>query len=230
MIILVLIHLIGTILLMILALVKVQNALNIAYWVLNLLSPTVNAQAIVIYILAGKSRFCQVMAGQISIFSRIGDDTMALNWIILFAHIILPLLLLIAIDCGYVNISFKSLLYKAPVQFNENTLDSDVLAERQRILNLNQSTLTQRHVNTDAAATTQQETDHMVVHDLVKHFPGRNVLAVNHLTFGAKRGEAFGLLGYNVTLLNIPIFNITIPFFSYFIGCRQNNNISRSCR
>jgi ABC-type Na+ transport system ATPase subunit NatA len=27
----------------------------------------------------------------------------------------------------------------------------------------------------------------------------RQVLAVNHLTFGAKRGEAFGLLGYNVS-------------------------------
>ncbi|CAF1584834.1 unnamed protein product, partial [Adineta ricciae] len=197
MIVLVLTHLISTILLMILALVKVQSALNISYWVLNLLSPTVNAQAIVTYILAGKSRFCQVMAGQISIFSRTGDDTMALNWIILIAHIILPLLLLTAIDCGYVNISFKSLLYKAPVQFDENALDSDVLAERRRILNLDQSALTQRHVDADAAATEQQETDHMVVHDLVKHFPGRNVLAVNHLTFGAKRGEAFGLLGYN---------------------------------
>ena len=30
----------------------------------------------------------------------------------------------------------------------------------------------------------------------------RHVLAVNHLTFGAKRGEAFGLLGYNVSHTN----------------------------
>lgn len=78
--------------------------------------------------------------------------------------------------------------------FDENMLDNDVLAERQRILNLNPLAISQTPVNEEG-----HETDHLTVHDLVKRFPGRNVCAVNHLTFGAKRGEAFGLLGYNVS-------------------------------
>ena len=40
----------------------------------------------------------------------------------------------------------------------------------------------------------------LIVNNLVKYYPIRKILAVNHLTFGAKRGEAFGLLGYNVSL------------------------------
>ena len=53
-------------------------------------------------------------------------------------------------------------------------------------------------MNVDSEAA-EHETDHLTVHDLVKRFPGRSAYAVNHLTFGAKRGEAFGLLGYNVS-------------------------------
>ncbi len=71
--------------------------------------------------------------------------------------------------------------------FQENTLDDDVLAERHRILGLQTTT-----------SVTEGQLDCLTVNNLVKYYPIRKVLAVNHLTFGAKRGEAFGLLGYNV--------------------------------
>ncbi|CAF1313963.1 unnamed protein product [Rotaria sordida] len=68
-------------------------------------------------------------------------------------------------DSGLLRFSFLN-FYKS--NFDENTLDDDVLAERHRILNLN-------HL---------QKTEN-------------TMLAVNHFIFGAKRDEAFGLLGYN---------------------------------
>ncbi|CAF4809296.1 unnamed protein product, partial [Rotaria sp. Silwood2] len=38
-------------------------------------------------------------------------------------------------------------------------------------------------------------TDHLAVNNLVQYYPMRKVLAVNYLTFGARSGDAFGLLG-----------------------------------
>jgi hypothetical protein len=176
-----------------------SSTTQLLYWLLNILSPTINAQAIITYILAEKSKFCKFFidpfgtgdAGP-SFFKAVGNDTMAVNWVILVLHIIICLLLLIAIDTGFLKPSFSFSCLTNPLYFNEATLDDDVLAERRRVLNLNPNTLS--IVNNDEG----HETDHLIVHDLVKRYPRRSVLAVNHLAFGAKRGEAFGLLGYNV--------------------------------
>ncbi|CAF4517350.1 unnamed protein product [Rotaria sp. Silwood2] len=116
-------------------------------------------------------------------FESIGDDTIGWNCLILVLHISLLLLLIIIIDTSLLKFSF-SFLYKS--NFDENTLDDDVLAERSRILDL------QTNIFVD-----DEHIDYLTVNDLVKYYPRRKILAVNHLTFGAKRGEAFGLLGYN---------------------------------
>jgi hypothetical protein len=158
------------------------------YWLFNIISPNINAQVIVTYILAQKSAFCKlaIVDLKMSRFESIGDDTIGWNCLILVLHILLFLSLIIIIDTGLLKFSF-SFLYKS--NFDENTLDDDVVAERSRILNL-QTNL----VDDDA------HIDYLTVNDLVKYYPRRNILAVNHLTFGAKRGEAFGLLGYNVSI------------------------------
>ena len=93
--------------------------------------------------------------------------------------------ILIVIDSGLLQFPL-SCFYQS--NFDETSLDNDVLAERHRVLGL------QTHTYGD-----EENIDHLTVNDLVKYYPMRKVLAVNHLTFGAKRGEAFGLLGYNVS-------------------------------
>jgi hypothetical protein len=147
--------------------------------------------------LAQKSQFCQEFPQSgFEIFKKIGDDTMGFNWLILILHIIILLLLLIAIDTGLLKFSCRPSL---PLNFDENLLDSDVRAERNRVLSSNPSlTSYQNPVNIECR-NQESLTDHLTVHDLVKRYGGSDKFAVNHLTFGAKRGEAFGLLGYNVS-------------------------------
>ncbi len=183
------------------SLIKNNFLQALIYWILNVISPSINAQAIITYILAQKSQFCKILSlMDFDIFHKIGDDTIGLNWVILFIHIVLLLLLLIAIDTGLLRFSFRS--SSIPSNFNESLLDDDVRAERNRVLNLNPSPKRHNSINTDDHSQ-EYETDHLTVHDLVKRYPSRSVLAVNHLTFGAKRGEAFGLLGYNVSLIEV---------------------------
>ena len=183
-----------------------NNAVRtILYWVFNVISPSINSQAIVTYLMAQKSEFCQDFASILiddtgsSFFKSIGDDTMGVNGIILVFHTCLLICLLIGIDSGFVK-HYLSRLFsclRSPIVMDETRMDNDVLAERQRILKLNELA-----INSDGngafGEAEHDAGDHLTVHDLVKRFRGRPLPAVNHLTFGARRGEAFGLLGYNV--------------------------------
>ncbi|CAF3364753.1 unnamed protein product [Rotaria sp. Silwood2] len=125
------------------------------------------------YILAKKSRLRRFITDPLgmsdpalTLFTAIGDNTIGWNYEILVVQILLFLLILIIIDSGLLQLSL-SCLYKS--NFDENKLDDVVLAE--------------------------QHTDHLTVNNLVQYYPMRKVLAVNYLTFGARSGEAFGLLG-----------------------------------
>ncbi len=193
---LIIIHLVSIIVPIILSLVDNTVVQQLVYWIFNIISPSINAQAIITYTLAQKSKFCRLFVDDFSVFKSIGNDTIGLNWVILILHIIILLALLIAIDMGLLKFSF--LCSSQPSAFDENILDNDVLAERRRILNSNSLTTNNYPVNTTNIEE-RQETDYLTVHDLGKRYRGRSVFAVNHLTFGAKRGEAFGLLGYNVS-------------------------------
>ena len=182
--------------------VKKETVKKLLYWLFSILFPTINAQVIITYLLAKKSRTCHTWrsdnGGQfdLSFMKPIGDDTIAWNWVILFAQVLVLLLLLIIMDCGLLRFSC-SCLYKS--FFNENTLDDDVRAERHRIFDSHERLIHRNRASTADGNEEDHETDHLIVHDLVKEFYGRPRPAVNHLTFGARRGEAFGLLGYNVS-------------------------------
>ena len=183
--ILIILHFISIIIPAISMLIKSTALQKLLYWLFNILCPSINAQALITYILARRSTFCQSFPGD-----RFGDDTIGGNMAILILHTLLLLSSLIAIDCGLLHFSWSN--YKEG-NFDENTLDNDVLAERQRVL----ASTTTGH------GDEENSIDHLTVKNLVKFYPRRKVLAVNHLTFGAKRGEAFGLLGYNVSELKL---------------------------
>ncbi|CAF0858674.1 unnamed protein product [Adineta steineri] len=167
------------------------SAEKLLYCLFNIIFPTINSQVIITYILARKSQSCNltnaetIIAGgpDLSLFRPIGDNSIRWNIVILVLHIVVFLFLLIMIDSGLLHFSF-SYFYKP--NFNENTLDDDVLTERHRVLGI------QTHTFED-----EEDVDHLTVKNLVKYYPRKKILAVDHLTFGAKRGEAFGLLGYN---------------------------------
>ncbi|CAF4052910.1 unnamed protein product [Adineta steineri] len=164
--------------------IESESAQKLLYWLLNITCPTINARVIITYILARKDQYCKTSIIQITAYSR--DDTLyefIWNIVIFVLHIVVFFFLLIIIDSGLLQFSF-SCFYKS--NFNENTLNDDVLAERYRVLGM------QTHTFED-----EENVDHLIVKNLVKYYPRRKVLAVDHLTFGARRGEAFGLLGYN---------------------------------
>jgi hypothetical protein len=198
---LVILHIMSIVIPLVTTIIDNSIVQKLIFWLFNIIAPNINAQVIITYILARKSAFCKLFLDPLNtlgpkIFKSIGDDTIEFNWLILCLHILIFLLILILNDSGLLKFSFLN-SYKS--EFNENILDDDVLAERHRILNLNYSSTSQNTINIDNEEQEEQETDHLIVHDLTKRYPGRHVLAVNHLTFGAKRGEAFGLLGYNVS-------------------------------
>ena len=70
---------------------------------------------------------------------------------------------------------------------NLNSLDEDVVAERQRVTSLMRDS--------------QQNSDALLVTDLRKEFgnigSSKKFTAVDGMTFGVKQGECFGLLGVN---------------------------------
>lgn len=213
------IHLVSIIVPIILAVLKSRGVQVLLYWILNIVFPSINAQAIITYNLAQKSAFCKTSkAGLDEFFPEIGDDTIWANWIILLLHIVVLLTIIILIDTGFLRLSFGS---SNNSSFDENYLDDDVRAERRRVLNSQPAITSDDPVNFENGDQ-GWKSDHLAVHDLVKHYRGSNKLAVNHLSFGAKRGEAFGLLGYNVSIWT----NLSIDLFYYFNRVLEKQRLS----
>jgi hypothetical protein len=174
---LIIVHFISIIIPGISLLIKSSGVRKFLYWLLNILFPSINAQAIITYILAQKSKLCELLRDSSQKIDSIGDDTIGGTIVLLILHTVLLLVLLIALDSGLLQFSCSSLYVP---NFDENTLDSDVLAERHRVLGSERNT-----------SEEGEHVDHLTVNNLVKFYSKRNVLAVNHL--------AFGLLGYNVS-------------------------------
>ncbi|UJR08477.1 hypothetical protein I4U23_012744 [Adineta vaga] len=222
--ILIILHFVSIIVPIVMMIVKSTSIRSLLYWLFNTLFPSINAQVIVADILAKQSKFCTgpvlLLTSDESFFTSIGNDTMIWNYVILVIHTVLLLAILIIIDSGLLQFSF-SCLYKST--FDENTLDGDVLAERHRILG------SQTHTLED-----EEEVDHLTVNDLVKYYPMRKVLAVNHLTFGARRGEAFGLLGYNgagkTTTFRVVVGDLTATQGTAYINGQNVRRRIRSTR
>ena len=199
---LLLLHVISMIVSVLMILVENKKLRNLLHVLLNILAPNINAQAIIVDVLTKRSPLCKQLynlanpenPGSLGIVALENVDV-AWNWVILILHVVFYLLLLIAIDGGLLKCSCSC---AAESDFDDTKIDDDVLKERERILQLHRVPSNENALETDENDA-EQETDHLIVHDLVRRFPGRPTPAVNHLTFGAKRGEAFGLLGYNVS-------------------------------
>lgn len=173
---LIVVHFISILLPVMSILIRDQSKKTFLFWLFNLICPSVNAQVLITDILVKNSRFCRLAS---LLFQSIGDETIVWNVLILLGHVFFFLVLLIVIDTGLLRFSFSC--FYSSSNFDERRLDDDVLVERHRVL-------------------TENNDDHLTVKDLVKFYPVRRVVPVNHLTFGVKRGEAFGLLGYNVSV------------------------------
>ena len=201
-------HIVGIVISVIINVVQQNSLRQLLYWLFNLLGPNINAQVIISDILVAKSQLCKGLAKPNGAFLfptfsaiRSNKATIIWNWVILVAHIVIYLTLLIVVDIGLVNCTYSC---RREPTFDENTLDDDVLAERHRILQLHP--VQSKHSDTGAKNNDDgQETDHLIVEDLTKQYSGRPQPAVNHLTFGAKRGEAFGLLGFNASHLSLSL-------------------------
>ncbi|CAF5059865.1 unnamed protein product, partial [Rotaria sp. Silwood1] len=78
----------------------VQSTLfqKLLYWLFNIISPSINAQVIVIYILARKSKLCRFITDpfgltdfELSLFKAIDNDTIGWNVVMLVLHVLLLL-------------------------------------------------------------------------------------------------------------------------------------------
>jgi hypothetical protein len=174
----ILVHVLSLLLPLVHILVRSSSTRHWLYWSFNILFPSLNSEVLLTSLLARQSHFCQlahVLFDAID-FHPLGDDTIEWNVVVLIVHILLLLSLVIVMDRRVLRWSLPCFSRSTP--FDERTLDADVLLERQRLLD---------------------DDDQLIVRDLVKSYPGRKSPAVNHLTFAARRGEAFGLLGFNVS-------------------------------
>ena len=104
------------------------------------------------------------------------------NFLFMFGTSLLFIVILVLIETGVIK---RILTGKGGNRgFVESNLDGDVVQERQRTLALMDDR--------------KQKSDVFLVSNLCKEFGvGKKFLAVDHLTFGVKHGECFGLLGVN---------------------------------
>ena len=227
---LLLLHVISMLVSVLMILLKSKRLRDLLHILLNILAPNINAQAIIVDQLTRKSPLCKLLynsanAGMHESLDLITSKNIDVvwNWVILTLHVVVYLPILIAIDGGLLKCSCSC---TTESEFDDTKLDGDVLNERTRTLQLHRVPSKENALETDENDT-EHETDHLIVHDLVKRFPGRPTPAVNHLTFGAKRGEAFGLLGYNVSH---PSSFSTVRHTRLHSGSRQNNHVQDSRR
>ncbi|CAF4232574.1 unnamed protein product, partial [Adineta steineri] len=121
--ILILLHFVSIFILVIVLIGTSVSVQKLLYWLFNIICPSINAQAIITYILARKSQFCKLISTssmarrfEPSLYKPIGNDTIGWNIVILVLHIVVFLFLLIMIDSGLLHFSF-SYFYKP--NFNE---------------------------------------------------------------------------------------------------------------
>ena len=154
------------------------------YWLLNIIFPPLNGKRLIVILLKKESRnFCQLIENDKDILSKIGfnKEIKEKDWniyiFISLIHLIFIFILLYFIDIG---LFYQMINQNINDQFDQDDLDEDVLAERISLM------------NKDNLA------DYPFVSiNIVKKYPGKDHLALNHLTFHVEQGECFGLLGFN---------------------------------
>jgi len=168
---------------------KNSFSMKIFYWLINILFVPLNSKRIITILLKSSSKsLCKLIENDKDILSKIGFEK-EINSKDFWKHFILSLIqililfvFLCLIDIGIVNEQINKLkINSIHHQFNPEELDENVLEERICLLSKKESL-----VNVPLACV-----------DIIKKYPRKENLALNHLTFHVQQGQCFGLLGFN---------------------------------
>ena len=184
---------------------------NRIYWIMNIMIPPLNSKRL-ISILMNKSskKLCQLIENDENIRSKIGsfkeinENDLIKHLLIILIEIVLIFVILCLIDLKYFS---KKVFYeKEENEFDENDLDEDVLNERIHLLSNNYSF-----------------DDPFIAFDIVKKYPSKESLAINHLTFSIEQGQCFGLLGFNGAGISSSLlfFSLLIVFVKVKHHCTK---------
>lgn len=159
------------------------------FWLLNLIFPPLNGKRIFAHFLSVASKsFCDILRNDAKIVAildssdEISQSNLVKHLLVSLFHTIVICLSLCAIDTGVLTDRINRLKISAinEQSFNEEQLDEDVREERRNLL-----------------ADEYSSSDPLVLIDIVKKYPGKEQLAVNHLSLKVEKGQCFGLLGFN---------------------------------
>ena len=178
------------------------------FWLLNILFPPLNGKRLFVHVLKSASQsFCEVFRNDAEVVSllshsfEVSPSHLRLHFLLSLFHLLLIFFFLCSLDLGlHLSILHRLSLFCSPsldYSLKEEELDADVLEERRSLLNGDYSS-----------------SDPLVLLDLVKKYPGKETLAVNHLTFRVQKGECFGLLGFNgAGQTSLHSFSVRNAFF-----------------
>jgi len=165
---------------------KGSMKMKFIYWIINIIFPPLNSKRLIAILLKNSSKnLCKLIENDKDILSKIGyikeinENHIWKHFFILLIQIIFPFVCLCLIDIN-INIFNKKRNSLNENQFDEDELDDDVLKERNYLIEK------KYHLN-----------DPFICIDLVKKYPRKETLAINHLTFSVQQGQCFGLLGFN---------------------------------
>jgi len=182
--ILILIEFFDLIRVIILIMMKGSMKMQIIYWIINIIFPPLNSKRFISILLKSSSKnLCQFIENDKTILSKIGfikeikENDFWKHLILILIQIIFLFIFLCLIDINLFNKKINSL---NDDQFDEDELDDDVLKERKDLMS------NKYHFN-----------DPFICIDITKKYPQKDNLAINHLTFSIKKGQCFGLLGFN---------------------------------
>lgn len=154
------------------------------YWIMNVIFPSLNSKRFISILMQKSSKnFCELIENDPELLSKIGftkelkENHLSQHMICIVIEIVLLFVLLCLIDLN--SFQWKSKVSNED-EFDENEVDEDVLNERNELL-----------------SRTHSLSAPFISMDLVKRYPRKESLAINHLTFSIEEGECFALLGFN---------------------------------
>ncbi|CAF1266993.1 unnamed protein product [Rotaria sp. Silwood1] len=203
---LILIEVFDIIRILIMIMMKYSVKLNIIYWLINIIFPSLNGKRLIsILLLKSSKNLCKLIENDKYILSKMGfnqeiNNNDFIKYLFIFLiQIILLFFILLLIDTNILNDKINKLIYKQNNYLNQQDEeeeeeeidddndndnddddDDDVLQERIKLISNNNFSLYP-----------------IVLYDIVKKYPYQQYLSINHLYCSIQQGECFGLLGFN---------------------------------
>ncbi|UJR24690.1 hypothetical protein I4U23_006063 [Adineta vaga] len=184
---LILIEIFDLIRILILLIVKNTNRYKMIYWIMNIVLPPLNSKRLIAILLKSSTRrLCQILENDQTLLSKIGiiqqenKDDFFKHLFISFIQMFLLFFILCLIDIGFLTMKAKNFEFDDDDD-DDDEIDDDVLNERTNLLSNRDDYLNEP----------------LLCLDIVKKYPQKFNLAIDHLTFHVQRGQCFGLLGFN---------------------------------